>query len=371
MNGQDRTWRPTVVVVGGFLGAGKTTLILEAARRLEERGVRAAVVLNDQGRELVDTALAERSRITAGEVTGGCFCCRFSDLLQVMDGLRELRPEVIFAEPVGSCTDIAATVLAPLREEFDRYRVAPLAVLVDPARAESLTVVDADGHMAFLFGKQLDEADLICMTKADLYADANKPDAKTTKANWLDANQLKAIVEKPVRYLSAKTGQGVDAWLDEVLAGGYERNAAFLDIDYEQYARAEAALAWLNLSLRFVPERAMLPVAVAGQLMDGLDAALTEAGIRIVHLKLMNATPAGWVKAALCANGEEPAVEGVLDASPTEVHELVVNLRAVGEPGEVDMIVRGEVAKMAGRVGEMRLDCFSPAPPVPERRITG
>lgn len=355
MDEQAPLWRPTVVVVGGFLGAGKTTLILEAARQLEARGVRTAVVLNDQGRELVDTALATRSGLAAGEVTGGCFCCRFSDLLAAMDGLKALRPEVIFAEPVGSCTDIAATVLAPLREEFDRYRVAPLSVLVDPARSAGLQGAGADPDMAFLFAKQLEEADLICMTKADLHPHAQAPQADAAK---------------PVRYLSAKTGEGVRAWLDEVLAGGREVSAASLEIDYERYARAEAALAWLNLSARLTPETPTLPLVLAGQLLDGLDAALTAAGIRIVHLKLMNATSAGWVKAAQCANGEEPAVEGTLDASPAAVHEVLVNLRAVGEPQTVEAIVRGEIAKRGVGIDQMRLDCFSPAPPVPERRVT-
>jgi hypothetical protein len=349
-----KLWRPTVVVVGGFLGAGKTTLILKAAQVLEGRGVRSAVVLNDQGRELVDTALTGQAGVAAGEVTGGCFCCRFSDLLAAMDGLREWRPEVIFAEPVGSCTDIAATVLAPLREEFARYRVAPLSVLVDPGRLAAMEGEGSDANMAFLFGKQLEEADLVCMTKSELYPEASAPE----------------VAGLPVRYLSAKTGQGVAEWLDEVLAGGREESAAYLEIDYEQYARAEAALAWLNLSMRFVPERAALPSVVAGELLDGLDAALTEAGIRIVHLKLMNTTPAGWVKAAVCGNGEEPAVEGMLDASPADWHEVLVNLRAVGEPGDVEAIVRGQVARMKGRAEEMRLDCFSPSPPVPERRVT-
>jgi hypothetical protein len=262
---------------------------------------------------------------------------------------------VIFAEPVGSCTDIAATVLAPLREEFARYRVAPFSVLVDPSRAAEMHGAEAHAQMAFLFQKQLEEADLVCMTKADVYPDAKEP---------------AGAAAKPVRYLSAKTGQGVETWLDEVLVGGLEESVAFLDIDYEQYARAEAALAWLNLSMRFVPEQAMLPAEAAGRLLDGLDAALTKAGVRIVHLKLMNTTPSGWVKAAQCANGEEPVVEGMLDASPAERHEVLLNLRVVGEPDVVEAIVRGEVAKMQGRAEALRLNCFSPSPPVPERRVT-
>lgn len=351
---EESPWRPTVVVVGGFLGAGKTTLILEAARRLEARGVRAAVILNDQGLELVDTALAVRSGLAAGEVTGGCFCCRFSDLLAVMEGLKQLRPAVIFVEPVGSCTDIAATVLAPLRQEFAHYRIAPLSVLVDPRRMESVDDAEGDRHMRFLFEKQVEEADLICMTKSDRHA----------------ASDFQAKMAKPVRYLSAKTGQGVDAWLAEVLAGSDGPGADFLDIDYEYYARAEAALAWLNLSLRFVPERPMTPAMAAGLLLDGLDAALTASGISIVHMKLMNGTEAGWVKTAQCGNGQQPAVEGELDASPAKEHEMLLNLRAVGEPGGVEAIVRGEIAKMPGCVEEARLDCFSPAAPVPERRLS-
>jgi len=195
----------------------------------------------------------------------------------------------------------------------------------------------------------------VCMTKADLYPDAKKPEGAGGK---------------PVRYLSAQTGQGVDAWLEEVLAGGYNESSGFLDIDYEQYARAEAALAWLNLSMRFEPQQAMPPVAAAGQLMDGLAAALTGVGVRIVHLKLMNTTASGWIKAAQCANGEEPVVEGMLDASPADVHEVLLNLRAVGDPEEVEAIVRAEVRKMGGRTEELRVDCFSPAPPRPERRMT-
>jgi len=90
-----------IVPVGGFLGAGKTTLILAAARHLQQRGLNSAAILNDQGVDLVDTAYARASGLPASEVTGGCFCCRFSDFLAAADQLRSYAPDVIFAEPVG------------------------------------------------------------------------------------------------------------------------------------------------------------------------------------------------------------------------------------------------------------------------------
>jgi len=126
---------PVLAIVGGMLGAGKTSLILEAARRIRTRGLRPAIVTNDQGSGLVDTALAEQAGVPAGEVAGGCFCCRLPDLLRATDALDAYHPDIVFAEPVGCCTDLTAKVLRPLlRDEPWRFRVAPLTVLVDPVR---------------------------------------------------------------------------------------------------------------------------------------------------------------------------------------------------------------------------------------------
>jgi G3E family GTPase len=147
-----------------FSARGRRHCFFAAAKQLEERGRRSAVILNDQGDAPIDTKYAALNGIRSGEVTGGCFCCRFSDLLRVMDALRSHAPDVIFAEPVGSCTDISATILHPLREYSDLYRIAPFTVLVDPARAKALLREDADPNLRFLFQNQVQEADLVCFT---------------------------------------------------------------------------------------------------------------------------------------------------------------------------------------------------------------
>jgi Ni2+-binding GTPase involved in maturation of urease and hydrogenase len=346
--------RPWIVIVGGFLGSGKTSLILAAARVLEQRGLRCAVILNDQGEELVDTRHAGMEGMIAREVTGGCFCCRFSALAAVIEALRPSAPDVIFAEPVGSCTDLAATVFGPLRQDFDAYRLAPFTVLVDPARAASMVVEGADPDLEFLFQKQIEEADLVCLTKSDL-APALGPTESLGGAS--------------ARSLSAKTGQGVEAWLDEILFQDGDAGRTALEIDYARYAQAEAALAWLNLSFTLEPDAARAPALVVGPFLDGLDAALSAAGVAIVHLKVLDTSPTGWVKAAVCANGELPRVEGDLDASPAGRHEVLVNLRARGEAAQVRALVERQLELFAGTVRAMRLDCFSPAAPRPERRV--
>ena len=73
---------PLLVFVGGFLGAGKTTLILKAIDLLKRQGKRAAIITNDQDVQLVDTRQALAQDVLTREVAGGCFCCRFSDLME-------------------------------------------------------------------------------------------------------------------------------------------------------------------------------------------------------------------------------------------------------------------------------------------------
>ena len=343
--------KPWIVLVGGFLGSGKTTLLLAAARELERRGLRSAVILNDQGDALVDTQYAMLHDIPNGEVLDGCFCCRYSDLISVVEQLRELSPDVIFAEPVGSCTDISATILQPLHEMTDSYRIAPYTVLLDPNRVEVLTSQTADQNLSFLFQTQLAEADIVCFTKADLYGKC--PD----------------IGLNNVRRMSAKTDQGVAAWLDEVLSGELSFGSKVLDIDYQQYAQAEASLAWLNLQANILAEPPVPPVMVLGPLFDQLDARLTSYGSSIMHLKAIVQSESGYLKAAICHNGQQPEVEGALDASPARRHELLLNLRATGEAAQVQNIVEQALAYPSLKIADLRLKCFHPSAPHPERRV--
>lgn len=355
MEKENAVSKPWIVLVGGFLGSGKTTLLITAARELERRGHRTAIILNDQGDALVDTDYVNRSGLRFGEVTGGCFCCKLSDLIDVMDRLSEHAPDVIFAEPVGSCTDLSATIIHPLIERSGQYQLAPFTVLVDPSRAISLLDEDADSNLRYLFQKQIAEADLICFSKSDLY-----PDRPT----------LPHRTDRSIRQLSAKTGQGVSAWLDEVLSGTLTPGAEVLDIDYEQYAQAEAALVWLNLQADLRSTEPHSYAMILGPLLDALDGDFTDAGISIVHLKAIVSSPAGFLKGAICANGEHPVLEGALDASPETKHDLLLNLRTLGSSSEVRHIVEQCVDNMGVTLSNLRISCFHPAAPKPERRVT-
>jgi hypothetical protein len=340
---------PILILVGGMLGAGKTTLILEAARRLMVRGLRVGIVTNDQGTGLVDTALAAASGIGVGEIAGGCFCCRLSQLIDALEALERRVVDVVFAEPVGSCIDITASVINPLLRDYPhRFRVAPFTVLVDPARARQMAQPAADPDVSFLFHRQIEEADVVCATKVDRAVDH--------------------AIGMPAHRVSAQSGEGVDEWLDLVLGGTLAVGRTSLDVDYARYAAAEAALGWLNWQVDLTLETAMPPAAVVGVIGERLQESLTRARLGIVHVKVLDQTPTGFVRAHLCGPEEDAVPEGMLDASPARDHHLLVNARAIGDPDVLARVVPGCVDGL-GRTRSKKLEAFRPAFPRPERRV--
>jgi hypothetical protein len=310
--------KPVIAVIGGFLGAGKTTLILNAARILERRGQRVAMILNDQGDDLVDTHYARCQGVACEQVTGGCFCCRFPDLLQAAGRLLEYKPDVIFAEAVGSCTDIVATTLRPLlRDHQERFRIAPLTVVLDPGKRFDNPDLD------FLYQHQCAEADVVF-----------------------------------------ERGHSVEAWLDRLLSGSVRPGAIRLDVDYNRYGEAEAALAWMNARVTVKASPPISAPMLIGPLLDRL-----EAQIRIVHLKLFAESDAGYLKAALTGNGQDPIVDGPLDASPSAQHEILLNLRALADPEPLQALVEREFALLPAKLIWRHMRCFRPSQPVPYFRL--
>src|SRR3989454_9689993 len=149
-HGQRTADKPRYIMIGGFLGAGKTTAVAKLAKRLAGQGRRVGLITNDQGRNLVDTAMLRSQGFATEEIPGGCFCCRFNSLLEAAHKLTaSTRPEVFIAEPVGSCTDLVATVTYPLRRLYgEDFEVAPVSVLVDPIRARRVFGLEEGGNFS-------------------------------------------------------------------------------------------------------------------------------------------------------------------------------------------------------------------------------
>src|SRR5712691_8913102 len=165
--------RHRFIMIGGFLGAGKTTTISRLARHYMNRGQRVGLVTNDQAQDLVDTNSLRAQGFSVEEVAGACFCCRFDDLIGKVGKLQEgKRPDVILAEPVGSCTDLVATVVQPLRDLYgERFEVAPYPVLFKPSHGLKILKNEVSRGFspkaAYIFRKQLEEADAVVINRID------------------------------------------------------------------------------------------------------------------------------------------------------------------------------------------------------------
>ena len=279
-------------LVGGFLGSGKTTAIGSACESLRSRGRRPAVVTNDQGEVLVDTRLLASAGIPTAEVVGGCFCCRYPELVERIAALTAAGAEHLFAEAAGSCVDLVRTVLNPLlRRREVALEAVTLSVLADARLlADYLAGRPLPWSLPalhYLFERQLAEASLLVATKVDLLA------ATEGEREQLAATLRAGFPRQRLLLQDSRTAAGVAAWLGQlemdsrVAAGGAAPTLEpGVDIDYERYGAAEAALAWNDreVELSGVEGRA---TEAARAVIDGVAAALHRRRAAVGHLKFL------------------------------------------------------------------------------------
>lgn len=356
-----KTSKTKLIFTGGFLGAGKTTLLQYVSGLLAAKGQTVGFITNDQAEGLVDTQLLTKSEGIIKEVSGSCFCCNYTGFTEV---IRELlrHPQgvdVIIAEPVGSCTDISATVLQPLKEQLSPVmEMAPFTVLADPEKLEQiLDGQDAGMHpsAAYIYRKQLEESDVILISKTDI----------------MPAEQLQRLTEKvsliyPWRKVlgaSAYNGVGVDTWLDHVM-GTAVSGSRIAAVDYDVYAEGEAVLGWLNAS-----------VLLQGHSVDW-DAFLARY---FTNLNAWMGTKAsvGHIKIMVECMGNRYRIgnqTGPMDtlrfrgaAGVSNIAQMTINARVESDPGILEQQVFEALAQTAGDelFYEIR-QCRSLSPGYPE-----
>lgn len=362
--------RADYVMVGGFLGAGKTTALLRLATHFSAQGRRVGLITNDQSQGLVDTSLAEASGFPVEEITGGCFCCRFNSLTDAAQRLtRDVAPDIFFAEPVGSCTDLRATVQYPLRRLYgEDYRIAPLSVLVDPHRAARVLGLDTGGQFSpkvrYVYEKQLEEADIIVVNKRDLM-DNDQVDRLTTAL-------AKRFPEADVIAVSSRTGQDFDTWLRGLSGSLTDRPS--MEVDYDVYADGEALLGWLNATARVKASTPFDGNRFLEQLAEALQARLTRAGIEIAHLKMTLSPDTGHdlaVRNVVRSDGPSESTFRLQDDLTDG--ELIVNLRAEGDPEELKALAMTDLLDWTRRtaleVDIVHIEHFRPGRPQPTHRM--
>lgn len=356
------------IMVGGFLGAGKTTTLARLARQYMAEGLRVGLVTNDQAQDLVDTNSLRAQGFAVQEVPGACFCCKFDELVERAGALQESeRPDVLLAEPVGSCTDLVATVIQPLRGLYaGRFNVAPYSVLFKPSHGLRILRNESSGFSpkaAYIFRKQLEEADAIVVNRAD---ELSSKDLEELKARLTEQ-----FAGTPLLVVSAKTGAGFDAYA-ELLKQDGAFGRKLLDIDYDTYAEGEAELGWLNASAHLVASKLFDIDTILTAVVEGLRKPLAALDGEVAHLKVIGLEEGGAFGVANLVSGISGTELSLPSNTRAREADVIVNARVAVDPVVLEEEVRRviqEVCAMNGIQVEFRQSQkLRPGRPTPTHR---
>jgi G3E family GTPase len=187
-----------LLVIAGFLGSGKTTILLDMARRLTDDGFSLAIVENEIGEIGVDGEVVRRHGLPVREIFGGCICCTLQvGLVETLrDIAAEFAPDYAVVEPTGLAApgDVVATV----RQLMPALESITTVTLVDAERWEMLWEV-----VEPLVTAQVEAADVVVVNKADAAGQ------EATAAAREAARRLNP--KATVLVTDASSGAGLDA----------------------------------------------------------------------------------------------------------------------------------------------------------------
>jgi Ni2+-binding GTPase involved in maturation of urease and hydrogenase len=304
-------------LVGGFLGSGKTTAILSASRQLISQGLRVGIITNEQGRHLVDTAFLNANQLPALEVTGGCICCNLDDFSDRIEEIAtKFNPDLLFAESVGSCADLVATVIKPL-SDLRKTAADPTSLSVfSDSRLLLRWLLGQElpfsESVIYIFEKQLEEAGLIVANKADLLTPAGQDEMLSLAT--------KRFPEKSIRIQNSLTEKQVADWVTLIRSRALAIPVDSLMIEYDRYAEGEAKFVWLDRELELIPSSGSLQKPVAF-LIKEIIRRFKQSESHIAHIKFFISDGPDAIKISLTS----------MDDSQEKLNQQLMQLNSLAE----------------------------------------
>jgi len=354
-----------LILTGGFLGSGKTTAIVHACQHLMAKGQRVAVITNDQGDQQVDSAFTRSLGINTREVSNGCFCCRYNDLDAHLQSLAvEDHPEIVFAESVGTCTDLVATIAKP----FQLFK-PDINVVISVFSDASLLASLIEGRSSFLeesvryiYKKQLEEADVIVLNKIDLLTEQQIASS--------DRSIRSEYPGKTIVHQNSFRNEDIIAWLDKLDQFASREKRKSLTVDYDVYGNGEAQLAWLDKSI-VIKSPLGNGGFIARHIIRSIFNQLKQQQLTIGHLKFFAETNQ-WSNKISLTTASTSADFKISEENIQEL-SLLINARVQTDPTTLQIII-DDVLKDAQEsdgctIVTERYSAFSPGFPTPTHRM--
>jgi G3E family GTPase len=176
-----------LLLLSGFLGSGKTTLILPLSKAVVQSGHQVAIIVNEIGEIGVDNQLMRQLDLNVWELVAGCICCTLSvDLVATLQKLDlDYNPDLVMVEASGAANPQSILGVLPY------YRGRPLSSMrivsvLDPLRLPILIEV-----LEPLITSQIRHADLIIISKADI---ATPKDVQFARQTAYEINPKAGII---------------------------------------------------------------------------------------------------------------------------------------------------------------------------------
>lgn len=332
------------------------------ARHLKEvHGRSVAVITNDQGNALVDTEYMKNAGLDVREVLGGCFCSHFDEFIKSARSLVNMdRPDVIIAEPIGTSTNILASVVAPLREMYpNEFQVAPLFVVVDSSRVDETLRQSSSfglGGGRIIPAHQVHEAEVVLLTKSDLVG----PDRMSQAV----AAIAKDVPDAMVLPVSARSGSNIGELAKIIVSSQCSKKAA-LGVDNKLFATEKATMGWYSGTATLMAEERLDLYDMAMSIMQRVGHHF--GGDNIGHVKLVITSEQASLKMSLVADSAQ--TDGIRGGRYAQGRvEMVLNARVMAAPAEIRKVMEAALREASSRTGA-KLASYNDSVirPVPER----
>jgi G3E family GTPase len=285
-----------VIIIGGFLGSGKTTTLLKLGKYLNDKGEKIAIIVNEIGKIGVDGTTLDIEGVETKEITNGCICCTLKiDMERALESLaKEYGPDTVIIEPTG------VAFPRQIKEEIELMKIpdmefSPIVNLIDATRLD----LEIDQVPKFL-KTQIEDADILGINKIDVAKDGQVDKVKTLLQHY---NPDAKILE-----FSARENAGNFEELIETIGGeGKQR-----DHSTKQNSIAESNVS--SHAIEYAIETNDLEIKKGHELANGIVDSILNQFIQlnpdfIGHIKMSMDLPETFLKISLTSSTNKPEIE--------------------------------------------------------------
>ena len=333
-------------VVSGFLGSGKTSLMMALTQYHNEHCGKSAMISNDLGEGvlLADHKQAQLSGCRSEQITDECICFCHDVLTERLEACFGSGCELVVSDIPGFGVGAQEHVYHGLTEEYGgQYALAPFTVLLEPQRLAQLRE-GRSGEMAPILDAQLREADLIVLSKCDLLDAGERREA----LEWLAARY--PWTEQIA--VSAKSGEGMDALCRALREKEASMRHPEIDYDADDLQNAMGSLSEYYLQYRAAVCCGDFDgSAYLTELAEEIQNAARGARCEIPHLKLLAWGPEGdWGKADVLGT-DRPVELPRRFARPCTDLGVLLNTSAACPDETLDRLLDETVRAVSDRFG--------------------